>query len=326
MKTTVKTIIAVVTVMAAISLFFLSCEKESHNNSNSNANSSEAREIFEKIKRFQQVRDSYHANLKTGNEKITKEEARSMLDAVINYEFTDVTRFLTDTDIDTLYYMAPAADADGKVALSDLIELYDEFASDIESQSGSVNYFMVIYPQDSEKDNVKIVYTRGIYDTPHDSTAIAPYPFDEDDNWYACCDLGKCDGSVGYSDAAQELTKKFRDTCNGYYQIIWDMEYLIVNYDSIPNNSGCSTYWLFCADSIPWDSLVCIPYYEMNCYWRSINRNVVLPNGIFHYSPNLNSPYRTLTIDYDIAPISFTNLQKIYHYAHIIYYKTGNVY
>ena len=323
MKKTAKTIIAVVTVMAAISLIFLSCEKEIHNNPN--ANSSEAKEIFEKIKRFQQVRDSYHANLKTGNEKITKEEARSMLDAVINYEFTDVTRFLTDTDIDTLYYMAPAADADGKVALSDLIELYDEFASDIESQSGSVNYFMVIYPQDSEKDNVKIVYTRGIYDTPHDSTAIAPYPFDEDDNWYACCDLGKCDGSVGYSDAAQELTKKFRDTCNGYYQIIWDMEYLIVNYDSIPNNSGCSTYWLFCADSIPLGSLVCIPYYEMNCYWRSINSNVVSPSGIFHYSPILNSPYRTLIIDYDIDNIDHTNLEKISHYAYIIYYKTGNV-
>ena len=326
MKKTAKTIIAVVTVMAEISLIFLSCEKELHNNGKPNANSSEAREVYEKIKRFQQVRDSYHANLKTGNEKITTEEARSLLDAVINYEFTDVTRFLTDTDIDTLYYMAPAADADGKVALSDLVELYDEFASDIESQRGSVNYFMVIYPQDGEKDNVKIVYTRGMYDPSNDSTSLAPYPFDEDDNWYACCDLGKCDGSVGYSDATQELTKKFPDTCNGYYQIIWDMEYLIVNYDSIPNNSGCSTYWLFYADSIPLDSLVCIPYYEMNCYWRSINRNVVLPSGIFHYSPILNSPYRTLTIGCKIDNIDYTNLVKLSHYAHIKYYKTGNVY
>ena len=55
---------------------------------------------------------------------------------------------------------------------------------------------------------------------------------------------------------------------------------------------------------------------------RSICRYVVSETGCFHYSPNLNSPYREVEIKWHEEKLN-DEYSNLHHYAYIYYYKIG---
>lgn len=323
--------------VAAIATVFVSCRKDQqppNSNPKPMESSLEATQVLEKINNFFALREAYHANAKTDNGTITVEEARAILDMAINYEFSDLDRYLTDTELDTLHFVAPPVDVEGKVAVNDIINVYDRFVSNVENLTDSLNFFMILYPQSmSKSDDIRIVFTRGIGDIDDPPQIVLSGPFEDDDDWIWGGDNGKCEIG-GNSDAAQELTKKFADNRdnkgdgfgNGTNptHLIWDIVYENVAATDHLNTSNCSEYWLFYAELGPDDdiSTYCIHNNEMNCYWQSIKRNVINETGMLHYSQYSHSPYRKIEI-LEYHDVLFDTI-IIAHQAEILYYKTGH--
>ncbi len=349
MKSLTKTIAVTAVLITTAATIFVSCKKDNDETFTQNRQTevkSEAQVVYEKVKRFESLRKSYHSNSRGDNGTVPVSEARLILDASINYEYSDVNRYLEDRDLDTLYYTAPFANSQGEVALNDLIDIYDRFSSDIEKMENTVNLFMVTFPDaNTRSNNIEIVYTRGTptpTPTPVPTPNVPNYPFGHDEDWIWGMDNGRCDLG-GYSDAAQELTKKFiNDTRGGtrgnsipsqpyvpsdtaYMNpvMIWDTEYADISATEKLNEENCSKYWLFYERVHKDDvSTHCIDNIDLNCYCRSINRYAILETGCFHYSPNLNSPYREVEIKWDFEAVTVDSCD-LYHHAHIYYYKLG---
>ena len=340
MKSLTKTIAVTAVLITTAATIFVSCKKDNDETFTQNRQTevkSEAQVVYEKVKRFESLRKSYHSNSRSDNGTVPVSEARLILDASINYEYSDVNRYLEDRDLDTLYYTAPFVNSQGEVALNDLIDIYDRFSSDIEKMENTVNLFMVTFSDaNTRSNNIEIVYTRGTptpTPTPVPTPNVPNYPFGDDEDWIWGMDNGRCDIG-GYSDAAQELTKKFANTTRRgqigvadtaqIKPMIWDMEYDDVGATEKLNDEDCSTYWLFYVENVPIEDIssYCIDNFELNCYYRSICRYVVSETGCFHYSPNLNSPYREVEIKWHEEKLNdeYSNLQ---HYAYIYYYKIG---
>lgn len=340
MKSLTKTIAVTAVLITTAATIFVSCKKDNDETFTQNRQTevkSEAQVVYEKVKRFESLRKSYHSNSRSDNGTVPVSEARLILDASINYEYSDVNRYLEDRDLDTLYYTAPFVNSQGEVALNDLIDIYDRFSSDIEKMENTVNLFMVTFSDaNTRSNNIEIVYTRGTptpTPTPVPTPNVPNYPFGDDEDWIWGMDNGRCDIG-GYSDAAQELTKKFANTTRGgqigvadtaqIKPMIWDMEYDDIWATEKLNDEDCSTYWLFYVENVPIEDIssYCIENFELNCYYRSICRYVVSETGCFHYSPNLNSPYREVEIKWHEEKLNdeYSNLQ---HYAYIYYYKIG---
>lgn len=325
--------------IAATAIILVSCKKDIKNFEFDNKQAeakTEAQLVYEKIVKFREAREAYHSNTRTDNGFVSTSEARSILDAAINYEFSDISRYLEDTELDTLRYTAPATNADGNVAVNDLIDIYDKFSSNIGNDNNSVNYFMIIYPQgNTRNDDIEIVFNRSNYIPP-----TPPQPhynldyFGEDDNWIWGGDNGKCDIG-GYSDAAQELTKKcqamlaranhrnYGDTAiNVSIHSIYDVEHDKKYYYDLQSNVNGLEYWLFHAENVPANlvSSYCITYDYMNLYLISLYKTMIASSGCFHYSPNHNSPIREVLISDDN---NGSNLKNIWHLAELTYYKIG---
>ena len=342
MKSLTKTIAVTAVLITTAATIFVSCKKDNDETFTQNRQTevkSEAQVVYEKVKRFESLRKSYHSNSRGDNGTVPVSEARLILDASINYEYSDVNRYLEDRDLDTLYYTAPFVNSQGEVALNDLIDIYDRFSSDIEKMENTVNLFMVTFPDaNTRSNNIEIVYTRGTptpTPTPVPTPNVPNYPFGDDEDWIWGMDNGRCDIG-GYSDAAQELTKKFANTTRGgqigvadtaqIKPMIWDMEYDDIWATEKLNDEDCSTYWLFYVENVPIEDIssYCIENFELNCYYRSICRYVVSETGCFHYSPNLNSPYREIVINWDYERVALAGYCNLYHYAYITYYKIGS--
>lgn len=343
MKSLTKTIAVTAVLITTAATIFVSCKKDNDETFTQNRQTevkSEAQVVYEKVKRFESLRKSYHSNSRGDNGTVPVSEARLILDASINYEYSDVNRYLEDRDLDTLYYTAPFVNSQGEVALNDLIDIYDRFSSDIEKMENTVNLFMVTFPDaNTRSNNIEIVYTRGTptpTPTPVPTPNVPNYPFGDDEDWIWGMDNGRCDIG-GYSDAAQELTKKFANTTRGgqigvadtaqIKPMIWDMEYDDIWATEKLNDEDCSTYWLFYVENVPIEDIssYCIENFELNCYYRSICRYVVSETGCFHYSPNLNSPYREIVINWDYyEQVALAGYCNLYHYAYITYYKIGS--
>ena len=336
MKKLLSITVSAILLIAAAATMFVSCKKElreiSHNTEKT-SEKTEAQLVYGKIVKFREAREAYHANAKTDNGYVSPSEARSILDGAINYEFSDVNRYLEDTELDTLRYTAPAVNGEGLVAVNDLVDIYDQFASNITNRPYSSNCFMVKYPTNSNRDgDVEIVFTRGNPSNP----PTPPIPlldyFGETDNWIWGFDQGKCIyGGVG--DAAQELTKKCNamlvtgfenDSVTNYYGHMYDVDYADKTYDSLQSGIQGLDYWLFHAENVPNVSTYCIPYDEMNLYLRSIYGAVIRETGCYHYSYEHHSPIRVVEILCQNDPINNRDdYYNISHKAHLTYYKLG---
>lgn len=331
--------ISAVLLTSLAATILVSCKKDTQEIEQRNSlisGKTEAQRVYEKIIKFHEACEAYHTKAKTDNGYVSPSEARSILDAAINYEFSYVNRHLEDTQLDTLRYSAPQTNSEGNIAINDLIDIYDSFALSIENDKNSVNHFMINYPLNNiRNEDVEIIFTRGVPVNPE------PIPyldyFVEDDNWIWGMDNGKCDGSIRFSDAAQELTKKCNamlsnntrdDIDTASHNIFtFDIDYEIKTYDSLQSIVNGVDYWLFHAENVMHDdvSYYCITYDYLNLFLRNLYHTIINHHGCYHYSTRYNSPIRRILIVGETPTNDFPNntYYNISHQAALLFYKTG---
>ena len=102
--------ISAVLLTSLAATILVSCKKDTQEIEQRNSlisGKTEAQRVYEKIIKFHEACEAYHTKAKTDNGYVSPSEARSILDAAINYEFSYVNRHLEDTQLDTLRYSAP---------------------------------------------------------------------------------------------------------------------------------------------------------------------------------------------------------------------------
>lgn len=322
--------------IAVATTIFVSCKKDLHEIAQGNSQiteKTEAQQVYEKIMKFRDAREAYHAEAKTDNGYVSPTEARSILDGIINYEFSCVNRYLEDTKLDTLRYAAPQTNSEGNVAINDLIDIYDSFTLSIENDENSVNYFMINYPQcNIRNEDVEIIFTRGVPGNPE------PIPdldyFAEDENWIWGGGGGNCAHTIFEGDASTKLTEKCQamlnpnrtrddnDTVNPNI-FVYDIDYEIKTYDSLQSLVNGLDYWLFHAENLAPEEMsnYCVSYDYLNFYLQNIYNAVIIQNGCYHYSIRYHSPIREIVIHDDDN--DGESLKDIWHFAEMTYYKYG---
>lgn len=337
-------LIAVMVIAATAATLFVGCKKEK-DEAATNVDRSETQALLNRIEAFQTLRDAVNSGAKADG-SMTVEEMRQVLDLVSNYEHSEHMTYCLNTVLDTLHVAMPAVDGEGYVSNVDVVATYNAFETALEKCMLGVkdgmdvpSYFSIVMPKTGTKDNddIDIVFLRGEADEdPGYEEHTSDGPFREGiDDWKWGLDLGPCD-LTGYTgrmiDAADKLTQQFVFTPDAQHQgrtcILQDVEHAYYAPDDgtllegwiyyvDPYMEDCAPRWLFYYEGeIAHDSLEpCIPYDEMNCYWRSIRRNIVLSNAPLHYGPMHHAPYHQCII---IDRLYYRRTRRE-HVAHVIY-------
>ncbi len=333
-------LIAVMVIAATAATFFVGCKKEK-DEAATNADRSEAQALLNRIEAFQTLRDAVNSGAKADG-SMTVEEMRQALDLVSNYEHSEHMTYCLNTVLDTLHIAMPTVDGEGHVSNADVVATYNAFETALEKCMLGVkdgmdvpSYFSIVMPKTGAKDDddIDIVFLRGEADEdPGYEEHTSEGPFREGDDFIWGGNGGYCDPPMGINiatDAAKELTKQFKFTPDVQHQ---GQSYILENVEHVyyapahelipdnyiyyldPNMEDCATTWLFLyiGDSIP---EICIPYDEMNCYWRSIRRNIALPFAPLYYGTNSHSPYHKCII---IDRIDMRRTRAM-HVAHVVY-------
>ena len=349
--------VAAVIVAAIVSITVVSCKKDK-DEVVTKATNSEAQALLNRIEAFQTLRDAINSGEKVeGN--MTVEEMRQVLDIVTNYEHSEHMTYCVGTVLDTLHIAMPIVDNEGNVSENDVVATYNAFEVELQKCLDAVNdgkvipsYFSILMPENTGKDlnEIEIVFIRGVageYPKENQKNRDDDGPFIEGiDYWHWGDSLGLCkpDPISCTSDAAQQLSEEFVYVIPAEHQgesynitnvmhVIYrpctrTIEGISSNYYEDPNMEDCAETWLFC-DISSFDHDPCLIWWEMNCYWRSIIRNIVDPSAPLHFAssenPALAPPYHYCII----KPQDFifdSDYFKV-HIAHVIYCEvqwTGN--
>ena len=318
-KTSTK--IATLLVAAAISVAVVSCQKdketENENQTLVKSSNDDAKELLNRIYAFQSLRDDINSGAKS-DESMTLEELRDNIDLTFNFEHSQHATPFDYATLDTFYVKMPDVDANGNVTAAEAIATYNAFETNLENLMANVEddsnlakNFSIKFPEAGAKDgnDIEVVFTRGteggVY--PHDGG-----PFTKGDDFIWGLMLGHCDPSQNtdrITDAANELTRKFKFKPDEEHEGMICIPYDIVYAKYTPyekewdeytyyadSTITCADYWLF-LDFGNSEEEPCIMHDEMNCYWRSIMRNIVSPNAPLHYCPENNIPYYECIIE-----------------------------
>lgn len=326
MKKRKSLLIAVMVIAATAATLFVGCKKEK-DEAAATADRSEAQALLNRIEAFQTLRDAVNSGAKADG-SMTVEEMRQALDLVSNYEHSEHMTYCLNTVLDTLHVAMPTVDGEGRVSETDVVATYNAFETALEKCMLGVNdgmdvpsYFSIVMPKSGAKDDndIDIVFLRGEADeAPGNEEHTSDGPFREDiDDWKWGLNLGLCNPQGPFNcnlDAADKLSEQFVFTPGLQHQgqtfFPYEVDYgkyapcetsLLPGYVYYvdPNMEDCASTWLFYEeDSIIGPDFVepCIFYDEMNCYWRSIRRNIVLPNAPLHFGPLYHSPYHKCII------------------------------
>ncbi|MBQ8760113.1 MAG: hypothetical protein IJZ06_01670 [Bacteroidales bacterium] len=314
--------IATLFVAVAISVAVVSCQKDNETEENVVAKSvnNESKELLNRIYAFQELRDNINAGEKSDG-SMSLQEMRDNIDLTFNYEHSQHATPFANATLDTFYVAMPTLDANGNVTEADAIATYNAFETNLEKLMASVDddmnlakNFSIKLPEAGTKsgNDIEVVFTLGTRD-------VVPYPssgpFVKGDDYYWGKMLGRCDhdSTVRITDAAVELTRKFKFTPDaeheGILSYIYDVEYVGYKSYEDPNDLfpkyiyyndttlTCGHRWLF-YECVYGDEEPCITFDEMNCYWQSNNELLVSTNGALHWGPYSGSPYYECTIEW----------------------------
>ena len=339
--------------VVAVTVAVVSCKKEWHETVNL-SEKTETQTLMYQIKAFQTLRESVKSGIKAEG-YMSVEEMRHNLDLTANYEHSEHMTYCENTILDTLYLAMPPVDEDGNVKVSDVLATYETFEAELQQHMERVDdgsslpsYFGIVMPGKDEKaeDCIAVVFLRGEEgkEAKGDrNTLDGDGPFLEDlDTWYWGGDLGKCkwDPYNATSDASEQLSYKFGfvipEEHQGQNYYVYDVVHMnyrpcnpdvfvgFSNYYVDPNMEDCADTWLYChVSSVPVDP--CLYWDELNCYWRSIKRNIVDPDAPLHYATihhgNILVPYHCCLIGWYRFYHEFERFGQYYqiHVAHVTY-------
>lgn len=335
--------VAALIVAAIVSVTVVSCKKDK-DEVVTKATNSEAQALLNRIEAFQTLRDAVNSGTKTDG-SMTVEEMRQALDLVSNYEHSEHMTYCLNTVLDTLHVAMPAINGEGYVSNADVVATYNAFETALEKCMLGVkdgmdvpSYFSIVMPKTGAKDDddIDIVFLRGeADDAPGYEEHTSEGPFREGDDFVWGLGLGLCNPIGPFNsntDAAKELTKQFKFRPDAQHQgqtcILENVEIVVYTpsdynlpegwiYYVDPNMEDCAPTWLFLYEGeIPSGSPEpCIPWYEMNCYWRSIRRNITLPNAPLNVGPSTHSPYHECSV---IARLDYRQRRRM-HVAEVVY-------
>jgi hypothetical protein len=204
-------------IMLLAGLLMQGCQKEpqsvdSAGQADESVYTPKAAKLVADINSFKQkmtaVRENPH--LKSG-EVMSKEEARWNIETLFNvtYGFPDLSYSKTITDTALVYL---PVDASGNALLEDVVAVYEEVLALVTDFYLAANFdekgFLFMQLKSGETINgqleIKLEAVTGartnVPDPPEEYK-----PFVDGDDWLYGDDLGKCDGSIDQSDAADQL-------------------------------------------------------------------------------------------------------------------------
>lgn len=336
-----KTILSVAALIIAaiVSVTVLSCKKDKEKEEAVlKTMNADAQVLLDKIEAFQTLRKTVNSGAKTDG-TMTINEMRDIIDLASNYEHSQHEIYCQNKTLDTIHVAMPTFDVEGNVSESSVVLTYNTFEAELEDLLLTVDdgmnipsYFSIVLPEDSGDDDIDIIFVRGEQDDKH--TSEGPFVEGVCLKWGML--LGHCppDSTMRNTDAAVELSRKFANLDDVQHQGMSKMVYCVEHadykpcYDDFALNGyifhedptiTCADYWLY-YQAGDFNEEPCICYEELNCYWRSIRRNIVLPNAPLHYSPKCHLPYHDCWIE--AIPLYFNNPQKRpvrVHVAHVTY-------
>lgn len=348
--------IATLLVVAATTIAVVSCKKEK-NETRSQHEKTEMQSLVNRIKVFQTLCESVQSGIKADG-VMSVEEMRQNLDLTANYEHSEHMTYCENTILDTLYLAMPPVDEDGNVAEMDVVATYEAFETELGKHMEMCNdgrilpsYFSIVMPEKGVRaeEGIRIVFLRGEEGQEakgNRNTCDGDGPFNGPyDYWYWGDNLGRCkwDPYNATADATDVLSQHFgfvipeEHLGESYfvYNVVHvnyrpcdrDVQYGYSLYYEDPNMEDCADTWLFChITSIPVD--LCIDWNELNCYWRSINRNIVDADAPLHYTYlsdhyNVPVPYHCCYISWNRFYVEndYGRLGHYYqiHVAHVTY-------
>lgn len=344
MRKQIYLLFAAMIIVAMAATLFVGCKKEKHE-AQARPEKTEVQGLVEQIKAFQTLRESVRSGMKADG-TMTVEEMRQILDLTANYEHSEHMTCSENTILDTLFLAMPPVNGDGNVTEIDVVATYETFEAELQQHMEKADdgrnlpsYFSILMPGKGEKSEecITVVFLRGEERKESKSDrnlCDGEGPFIEnEDIWYWGNDLGRCkwDTINATSDATDMLTHHFgfvipeEHQGDSYYiyNVVHvkyrpsnpDVYYGFSNYYLDEHMEDCADTWLYCRVSTqPVDQ--CLYWDELNCYWRSIDRNIVNPDAPLHYTllPNYN-----LLVPYHCCYISWHRFQ---HYDEVgLYYQ-----
>lgn len=344
-------IVAAIVIVATVATVFVGCKKEKDEMASNAKKYTETQALMNQIMAFQELRESVNSGIKTEG-VMSVEEMRQYLDLVSNYEHSEHMTCCINTVLDTLYLPMPPVDKDGNVADMDVVATYETFETELQNRMEMVDdgrdipsYFSILMPEGIGKaeENITIVFVRGEENKEAEvnrNTLDDDGPFIEDfDNWHWGRNLGLCKWNPYNctSDASEELSREFVFEVPAAHQgenyLITDVVH--ANYrpcnPEIPSINShyyvdtlmedCADTWLFCQVS-PFIQDYCVMWWEMNCFYRSIDRNIVDSLAPLHFV--LHPDYSNRYVPYHMCSIHWSLFmeQGYYyhvHYAHVVY-------
>lgn len=349
MKRTKNLLIATTAIVAIAATLFVGCKKDKDENVNQ-TEKTEAASFEDQIKAFQALRDAVASGAKADG-IVSVEEMRQILDLAANFEHSEHMTCCVHTILDTLYLAMPQVDENGGVTEVDVVAAYEAFETELRQHMATSSdgrnlpsYFSIVMPEKGGKaeENIMVVFLRGEEEREakgNNSTYDDDGPFVEDDDWFWGDSLGLCKYNPYNSteDAAQRLSYYFgfeipqQHVGDNYY--VYNVVH--VNYRPCEHSvygfsshyyvdsfmEDCADTWLFCyLSSFPEDP--CVVWEVMNCFWRSVKRNIVDLNGPLHYT--LNPDNNVLYVPYHccyFSPHRFYANRYYYqvHVAHVTY-------
>ena len=335
--------------VATCIVIIVGCKKEKEDTADPSQTTNEAQIALDKIHAFQSLCKTVKCGIRTDG-VMSVEEMRQLFDLTANYEYSQHMVYSVSTVLDTIRVPMPALDEQGNVTEHDAAISYETFVTEfhrcmeaVEDGRNIPSYFSILMPDKKghDGDDIVIVFMRGIegkYPLEKNSKNVNDNdPFVEYlDDWFWGDSLGLCkyDPYNCSSDAAQQLSEEFvfvipqehqgdsyyvsnvihtryrplLKSINGVSSIYYEDPYM-----------DCAETWLF-GDISPIDLTPCISWFEMNCFYHSIVRNIVNPTAPLHMAPTgsiTTSAYHYCIIE----PYAFLfdiNYYKM-HVAHVIY-------
>lgn len=311
MKKSSRLLFATMIIVALAAALFVGCKKEKDERVNQ-PEKTEAQALMGRIKAFQALCESVSSGQKAEG-VMSVEEMRQILDITANYEYSEHMTGCENAILDTLYLPMPPIDGEGNVSKMDVVTTYEAFEAELQQLMARVDdnrdvhsYFSIVMPKEVQRaeENIAVVFIRGEESKEAKggkNTYDEDGPFVEGNDWYWGDDLGLCkwDPLNATADASEVLSYEFfyvipegHQDENYFVQNVMHVNYrpcdpevptVSSQYYVDSNMEDCADTWLFCyVSEYPID--MCLMWFDLNCYWRSINRNIVDPDAPLHYA------------------------------------------
>jgi hypothetical protein len=287
-----KSIFIIATLLISGIIIVISCSKEEVQSTNPEqiAQSDDNQQIINSIKDFKQKIAYYQENpgYKSG-ETISTDDALNLLEGTMNYSHAFSTDYYDEVLKENTTLIVPKTSS-GEVDMDVLVQKYNEMKSDITTNyqnSSFENKGLIIVDltetsQTSNEITMDVAMFTGERSNDPPTEGIGG-PFGTGDDWWYGEDVGKCDGTIQYSDAAQELSAEMAkyiyhyNLNQGYIGFSWVQTVTLQGgtpYLRRPNDpnppDNYIDYYLYNADSTYGtitNSVLCVENNEMNLYY-----------------------------------------------------------